>query len=266
MDYYDSHLHLQDPAFTATLQELIAESRTLGIIQQWVNSTSPSDWCAVSDLYSAYKGIVPFFGVHPWFSQNLSDSWYDELCRYVKSGFCGIGEIGLDRWKDGLDCNIQEEVFLRQFKLASELRRPVSIHCLKAWDWLEKVLARFKGAFPPFIVHSFGGSYQDMLKLLDYGGYLSFSASLIRSKRLQEVCCRLPLERLLLETDAPDMPLPVGVDFSGAVENYGGDKINSPLNLLCIYRFVADLRGIDMAELCGILADNCKIIWKGVDA
>lgn len=260
MEYIDAHVHLQDERFDSVREEMIAQCIAGDYRALWVNGTCPSDWQQVSLLCSKHSLLKPFYGVHPWFISDLPASWRDDLRALVAGGECGIGEIGLDLYKDGLDPQLQEEVFRYQLDLAKEYQRPVCIHCLKAWDWFMQVMGGYGYFEPGFIVHSFGGSAQAMCRLVGLNGYISFSASVIKSSKLQQVCREVPAGRLLLETDAPDMLLPKSMGQQLEIEGVG--RINSVLNLPLIYEFVAGVRECGISELCAQVLENATVLYR----
>jgi TatD DNase family protein len=84
-------------------------------------------------LPQLHSRIIPSLGLHPWYINERTSSWFEKLRTTLTSTQCSLGEIGLDRWIEGYDSAAQEDVFIQQLALASAANRPVSIHCLKAW-------------------------------------------------------------------------------------------------------------------------------------
>jgi TatD DNase family protein len=142
-------------------------------------------------------------GIHPW-DANISqvDMYLDRIMSYTKnSKMLGIGEIGLDKTK-GPKIDIQQEVFIKQLKIAAAMQKPVTIHCVKAWDELLAIKALHSDAFL-WAVHGFNGSQQLAKQLVDKGFYLSIGSSILNEQsKLQSTLCHIPLNRLFLETDA----------------------------------------------------------------
>src|SRR5688572_21737445 len=130
----DCHLHLQDPPLLDRLEEVLVRARRAGVAAFVTNGTTEADWPEVARIAGRFPEVVPCFGLHPWFVAERSPRWLEELERHLRLVPSGVGEIGLDRWKQGLDERAQEEVFRAQLDLARRLGRPAMIHCVKAWD------------------------------------------------------------------------------------------------------------------------------------
>lgn len=251
MPLHDSHNHLQrfaDPA------RIVAEMRAAGLASCVVNGTSEEDWEAVAKLAAEFPGFVhPAFGLHPWWAQRRSGDWLDTL-RGLLDRFpqAALGECGLDGWVEGPSLEIQREVFLPQVVLARELGLPLVIHALKAW---EPLFAAFAEEVPPprFLLHSFGGSVELVKRLAPMGAWFSFSGYFLqpRKAKVREVFKAVPRDRLLLETDAPDM-LPPAEFISHPLP----EERNHPANLPWILAGLAEILGMGESELAELTAAN----------
>lgn len=224
----DAHNHLQDPRFDDIRKELIATMIKCGIRRCVVNGTSPSDWPKVAELAAQYPDLViPSFGLHPW--QKPSVGWQEQLLTYLDTipQAC-IGECGLDRWIKNYDSDLQREVFITQLALAAERNLPLSIHCLKAWGALLEILESQPLPKRGFLLHSYSGSYELVPRLKKLGAYFSFSGYFLRQDKqnVRDAFMRVSPDRLLIETDAPDM-LPPGE----MIEHPLNQKLNHPANL-----------------------------------
>jgi TatD DNase family protein len=233
----DAHNHLQDPRFDDIRKELIATMIKCGINQCVVNGTSPSDWPKVAELAAQYPDLViPSFGLHPW--QKPSVGWQEQLLTYLDTipQAC-IGECGLDRWIKGYDIDLQTEVFITQLALAAKRNLPLSIHCLKAWGALLEILESQPLPKRGFLLHSYSGSSELVPRLEKLGAYFSFSGYFLRQDKqnVRDAFLRVSPDRLLIETDAPDM-LPPGE----MIEHPLDQKLNHPANLKRIYAEAAN--------------------------
>jgi TatD DNase family protein len=221
-----------------------------------VNATSEADWPAVEALALAHPGCVsPAFGIHPWKAHTASPGWLERLKSMLdKNPRASIGECGLDQWVKSPPLEIQRPVFTAQLRLARELGRPVTIHCLKAWGALFDAFAE-EPPPPRFLMHSFGGSIETARRLLPLGAFFSFSGHFLHPRKdvVLEVFRRLPRERILLETDAPDMLPPVEV-----ISHPLPDNSNHPANLAAIGRALAARLGMKAEELARITRDNAE--------
>src|ERR1043165_4257089 len=133
MRLYDAHNHLQDDRFGGEQSTLMTACRSAGIAGMVVNGSCESDWPQVLALARQYPEVIPSFGYHPWYLTERTPEWQTTLTHYLEQMPSAIGEIGLDRWKEGLDYAPQEAAFQWQLQLATERNRPASIHCLQAW-------------------------------------------------------------------------------------------------------------------------------------
>ena len=162
----DAHNHLQDPRLGDSAP-VIAAMRAAGVERCVVNATREQDWAAVENLALAHPDfVIPAFGIHPWQAHTAECGWRERLAGMLeKHPHSSIGECGLDQWVSTPPMEIQRPVFLDQLRLAGEMKRPVTIHCLKAWGALFECFAEVP---PPgkFLMHSFGGSIETARRLI----------------------------------------------------------------------------------------------------
>ena len=172
MNLCDAHNHLQAERFGGRQAEMLAECSE--VERMVVNGCCEADWPAVAALAKAHPQVLPSFGYHPWYIHERSDDWEAELNRMLDAHPAAVGEIGLDRWKEGLDYEGQEEVFVTQLRIAAERNLPASIHCLKAWGRMLELLQ--EGPIPErgFLLHSYGGSAEMIPAFAALGAYFSF--------------------------------------------------------------------------------------------
>ena len=201
--------------------------------------------------------VLPSFGLHPWKAQQVNEAWREQLLDlWGRFPNAGVGEIGLDRWIEGYDIDAQLEAFSWQFAFASEENRPASIHCLKAWGLLYDLLRESKRPERGFLLHAYGGPKEMVKPLAELGAYFSFSGyfAWARKGKQREAFREVPLERLLIETDAPDMRGPAEV-----VEvELEGDELNHPLNLPGIYRYAAKMFDQDLEPFAAQVEANWR--------
>jgi len=250
--FFDSHCHLDDPRLLPCLAALIAEAEAAGIAGFLVPGVAPEGWQTISELSAAFPQIVPAFGVHPMHAQLLTPSTLSEL-RHLSRSATAIGEIGLDYFLTTPDRQTQQDAFRAQLSLAREAGLPVLIHCRKAFGDLLEILQeegieRFGG-----VMHAFSGSLETARACLRLGLHISLAGSVTydNARRPLAVAARVPLERLLLETDAPDL----------APEPYRG-AVNRPAYLLATARRVAEIRGVTLEELARATTGNAGRLFK----
>ncbi len=256
----DCHVHLQDPALLKRLPEVIARAREAGIRCYLCNGSEPSDWPEVERVAAGNPGIVPFFGLHPWYVKEAGDSWLEDLSSRLERLPAGVGEIGLDRWKEGLEEKPQEEAFRAQLELARRLRRPATIHCLRAWGWLMDVLRSEQPLTAPFLLHAFGGPAELIQPLADRGAYFSFSGDVLDERKIRRrVALRyVPSDRLLLETDAPDILVPPHHRRVPTFRDEGGRERSEPASLADVIRGAARLLGQSEETLAMRVWENAR--------
>lgn len=254
----DSHNHLQDPRL-GDAAPVIAAMRAAGIARCVVNATSEADWPMVEKLTLTHLDFIePAFGIHPWKAHAAAAGWRVRLADLLeKHPQASIGECGLDHWVESPSLEIQRPVFMAQLELAREMRRAVTIHCLKAWGPLVDALVECPP--PRFLMHSFGGSIETARRLLPLGAFFSFSGHFLhpRKSAVLEVFRQLPRDRILLETDAPDMLPPDDI-----ISHPLPEKLNHPANLSAIGHAFAAALAMDAGELADLTRRNAAVVFR----
>lgn len=255
MVLYDAHNHLQAERFGGRQAELLAECPD--VARMVVNGCSEEDWPAVAALAEAHLQVLPSFGYHPWCVHERASGWEAELNWLLDTYPAAVGEIGLDRWKEGLEYEGQEEVFVAQLRIASERNLPASIHCLKAWGRMLELLQ--EGPVPErgFLLHSYGGSTEMIPAFAALGAYFSFPGYFLRDAkgRHREAFKTVPPDRLLIETDAPDQRLPDPLN-KHPLNDPEGEPVNHPANLHAVYQGVAEFAEEPIESLASRVEDN----------
>ncbi len=280
---FDAHNHLQDPWLAPHRDRVLADLRALRIRACVINGTSEQDWpdvttlCTHSDSQpsslNAQLTLLPSYGLHPWNVGNASPHWRETFLRILDAHpRAFIGEIGLDRWildrarPDDLRLTglrraplaEQLDAFTWQLRLAAERNLPVTIHCLDAWGALADVLR--STPLPPrgFLLHAYGGSAELARDFTTLGAYFSFNGYFLgeRQSAKRDVFRTLPLDRLLVETDAPAMPLPASHRTHELPGLADGNPINHPANLPAIYAALAQLRDLSLGQLTTAVTQN----------
>lgn len=255
---FDSHNHLQDVRFGRDVGELVREMRDEGVCGCVVNATQESDWSAVADLSERFPGFVfPAYGIHPWFADSAEEGWEERLRKMLEENpQATIGEVGVDGWVDSPGMEVQAGVFRAQVKIAAETERVMTVHCLKAWEELFRAMDETAAWPEKFLMHSFGGSIEIAERLMKREGVMfSFSGYFLqeRKRKSLEVFRQLPKDRILLETDAPDMIPPEGL-----VKFPLGEDVNHPANLGGIAeRFGKEFGGDGLEQV----SENGKLFW-----
>jgi TatD DNase family protein len=262
---YDAHNHLQDSELILHREGIFEALAAIQLAAAVVNGTREFDWDEVAGLAESKPWVIPSFGLHPWWVAGRSDRWLSTLIRWLdraaaQGKWHGVGEIGLDRWKKPFDGADQEEVFLAQLALATERNLPVTIHCLEAWGALDALLQRHPVPARGFLLHAYGGPVDWVPKWVERGAYFSFNGYFLheRKEARREAFKQVPLERLLVETDAPAMPPPAEVTRFHLPAAPDGARLNHPANLAGVYAGLADMLGVDQPALVARVEANFR--------
>lgn len=249
MNLIDTHCHLD--AFGEDQLRLLQAANAVGVNRIVVPSVSAGNFAEVQKLCEKFPGCFPAYGIHPMYVDDASEADLVTLREYLSTDKAiAIGEIGLDFYIDNYDQARQEYFLIEQLKLAREYELPVLLHVRRAQDTVLKHLRmiRVRGG----IAHAFGGSRSQADEFIKLGFKLGFggAATHPRATRLRELAATLPLECIVLETDAPDMP-PEFVERG---------QPNKPEYLPRIAQVVAELRGIAPEELAQATTANAQSV------
>ncbi|XP_073153036.1 uncharacterized protein [Henckelia pumila] len=290
---FDSHCHLQDSRILNLSSKLIKEALDTGVAHFAVNGVSEKDWHLVKEMNDSYPCVIPNFGLHPWFIRERTPAWLATLKEYLASTpAAAVGEIGLDKGSVGkqIDFTDQAEVFRQQLQLAKELKRPASVHCVRAFGDLLDIL-KSTGPFPAgLVLHSYLGSAEMVPELSELGAYFSFSGFLMSMKesKARKMVKSVPRERILLETDAPDARPTLsnqdslflverdiserkqltdkngddGSDEKGNTTSQPERTLNHPANIHHVLAYVAHLLEVEEKELAAISYQNAVRLFS----
>lgn len=258
MRWYDAHNHLQAEELRPYLDVVAPRVTEASIARMVVNGSTEGDWEDVRVLARRFPFVLPSFGLHPWYLRERSTGWRERLVQYLDSVPSAVGEIGLDRWMPEPDLPDQEEVFVWQLELAAARDLPLTIHCLRAWGRLDELLRRHPRPAGGFLLHSYGGPVEMVPGFAALGAYFSISGHFAQDwkRRQRDTFREVPLDRLLIETDAPFMPGPPGWLLEPLPNDTNGRVLNHPVNLVPLYAFVAGLRGLPVETLAAAVETN----------
>ena len=263
---FDAHNHLQDAALAPHFPGVLSDLQRIGLARAVVNGATEADWERVASLAEEHPWVLPSYGLHPWFIKERSPHWRERLTELIENGRAAVGEIGLDRWIEDYDFQDQMEVFTWQLALAAQHNLPASIHCLKAWGALWEHLRTQSVPERGFLLHSYVGPAEMVDGFLKRGAYFSFSGHFLHERKAaqREVFRHIPVDRLLVETDAPDMPLPTQRIQYHLPDTPDGRSLNHPANLHAVYEGLAELRGEPSGTLTAQVAENFQRLFGGV--
>ena len=209
---FDSHCHLQDARFCAGLEVVLRRAREAGVSHMVCCGTREDDWDRVLELARENPEVIPMAGLHPWYVADAAPGWLERLEAKLGEG-AGAGECGLDFAEGRPDRELQEAALIAQLELAIRRNLPVSLHCVKAAERLAAILREVGLPAAGGLVHAFSGTLEAARAFQDLGLHLSFggAVTLPGARRAAAALAWVREDRLLLETDAPDLA-PDGVD------------------------------------------------------
>ena len=250
MEIIDTHCHLDVAQFDADRQAVLASARAAGVAGIVVPGVEAKGWDGLWSLCTAEPDLFPALGLHPVYLEQHSESDLAALESQLASRRpVAIGEIGLDYFVTDLDRARQQALFEAQLAIARAAGLPVILHVRKAHDQVLAVLRRIR--VPGGIAHAFNGSLQQAQHYIDLGFKLGFGGMLTyeRSTRLRTLARGLPLEALVLETDAPDL----------VVAQHRGER-NSPEYLPYCLAALAEVRGEPIERVAQQTSANARAV------
>jgi TatD DNase family protein len=242
--WVDSHCHLDFPAFDADRPAMLARARAAGVADFVVPATTPDTWGRVAAL-AAEPGVHAAYGLHPWWAGDYRPQHLEMLEDRLASGQAvAVGECGLDFARD-IDSELQRQWFVAQMRLAADHGLPVIVHAVRSLDAVMHEISAFPGLSG--VVHGFAGSRQQAERCIATGFMLGIGPALTRSARLRDIVRAMPMDALLLETDAPDRPL-------------SGTR-GEPADVVAVGEAVSAIRSMASAELARGTSANAKRLF-----
>jgi len=250
----DTHCHLDMLNSKADMNQTVSNAATRGVSPIITIGIDLESSKKAVEIAGQHAGVYATVGVHPHNVNNLTDDSYEELELLCKnSKVVGYGEIGLDFVKEYAPKHVQLDHYARQVKLAKKIGLPLVIHDREAHAEILDILRKESSFDGAGIMHCFSGDWHLATQALDLGFFISVPGVVTFKKAdaLQEVVRKAPLDKLVLETDAPFL----------APEPYRG-RTNIPEYILFTAQKVADLRGITIEELARATTKNARYIFN----
>ena len=247
MNIFDTHAHLLDEQFDADREQLLVSLPEQGITHVMEACCDEAEIDRVIELVARTPYFYGSAGVHP----HSADEWKPETADHIRAALghermVAIGEIGLDYHYDFSPRDVQRDCFDAQLALAAKLHRPVIIHDREAHGDTMDLLRHYRGNLSG-VMHCFSASYEIAKECIDLGLCIAFGGALTFKNAVHqwEIAKRLPLDRLLIETDCPYMtPVP-----------FRGTR-NDPRRIVLTLQKLAELRETDAETLSGVLLEN----------
>ncbi len=251
MPLVDTHCHLQSPRFDDDREAVIA--RCLEQLD-WlvvIGDDIPSSEGAVALIRDRVYATV---GMHPYYAEGVDDACLDRLRELAATpGVIGLGEIGLDYFNEYAPRDVQAVAFRRQLDLAIELDLPVVIHNRDSDEDAYAILAEYADRLPGCVMHCFGSDATYAERFLALGFYVSFAgnATFSKAQQLRDAAAVVPLDRLLVETDAPYLaPVPLR------------GKRCEPWHVVHTAAVIAEVKGVSAEELGKVTTDNARRFYR----
>ena len=249
----DSHCHLDFDAFDRTRDEEVAEARRQGvhtIVNIGVDLESSRRSVALAEKYDSVYATV---GVHPHDAKTLDDHTLAELRRLAgHPKVVAIGEIGLDFYRDLSPRHVQKQVFRRLMELAVELGKPIVIHTRSAFNETVEIVDDYVDSLPGGVFHCFPGDLNDARRVFDLGFAVGIGGVVtFPNARLARVVTEIPLDRVVLETDAPYL----------APEPYRG-KTNRPAYVRYVRDKIAGLHKVAPEQVDAVTDRTCRKLYR----
>ncbi len=248
----DSHSHFDAPEFDGDRDAALARARAAGVTQQVVPAVAASSWPKLREVCAQDAGLFAAYGLHPMYLSEHRPAHLEDLRTWIeREKPVAVGECGLDFFVEGLDAETQQQYFDGQLRLAREFDLPVIVHARRAVDAVIASIRRIGGLRG--VVHSFSGSPEQARHLWQLGFLIGLGGPVTyeRANRLRTLARTMPLDHLLLETDAPDQP-DAGIR---------GQR-NEPARLPVVRDVIADLRGITADEVSQATTRNAERLFN----
>jgi len=250
---FDTHAHLNDPAFDADREELMVSLAAQGVGLVMNAGCSLASSRDIVEMAEKYPWLYASVGSHPDSADEVDETVLEEyrkLCK-LSSKVKAIGEIGLDYYYEDIPREVQQKAFRMQMALAQELDLPVIVHEREAHNdgmTIVKEFPKVKGVF-----HCYSGSAEMARQLVDKGWYIGFTGVLTfkNARKAIETAESIPIERIVLETDCP---------YMAPVPHRG--KRNDPGYLCYMAEKLAEIRGLSVEEIHQITTENGKRLYR----
>lgn len=250
----DTHTHIDMENFADRFDEVMQTAKDYGVEKVVIPGVEPSGFDRIIKLCEEYPDVYGAVGVHPEELNAYNEEAENRIKELLKhKKIIAVGEIGLDYYWDKSQVKKQKEIFERQILIAKQAQKPVLVHDREAHLDSFEILKKTNAAETGVVMHCFSGSPEFAQQCINEGFYIALGGVVTfkNAKKVKEVAKTVPLDKLLLETDAPYMtPVP----FRG--------KENQPAYVKFVAEEIAQLRGVSFEEIAEATTTNAKKLLK----
>ncbi|MDF2154450.1 TatD family hydrolase [Vibrio sp. CAU 1672] len=254
MKLFDTHCHFDFEMFRDDFEHHLQRAKEQGVARILIPSVGPQNWSRIQSLAAQHTSLYYALGFHPYFLDGNfqhHQSQLEQLIARADDRCVAIGECGLD-FALTVPVEWQEAALSAQFDLAKSYDLPVILHCRKAHNRLIQLVK--KAQLPRGgVVHAFSGSYQQAMEWVKLGFYIGVGGTITypRAKKTRDAIQRLPLNTVVLETDAPDMPI---LGYQG--------QANHPDKLIHVLKSLSALRGEPLQSIASQVWENSNFAFS----
>ena len=247
----DTHCHLYFDELKNDIDGVLNRADELGVKRFICVGTNLTDSFKSFKLAQQYENIYATAGIHPHDAGSVENNYIEKLRKLLENyKIVAVGEMGLDYFRNISNPDEQKQVFKKQLNLAQEINKPIVFHNRDADKDTIKILSDFSKVNG--VAHCFSSSYDTAIKLIEMGFYISFSGNLtFKNSHLPEVAKKLPLDRLLVETDSPFLsPMP----FRG--------KTNEPSRVRYVAEKLAEIFNSNIEHIADVTTTNARALFN----
>lgn len=243
----DSHCHLDDARLSKSLDQVLLRAYQAGVQHIIIPSVQHQQWPSQLALVEQHQNISNAFGIHPWYCDQHNNTHLQQL-EALLSQAIAVGECGLDFMPNRPAQDIQITCFQKQLKLAQKFDLPLIIHSVKSAAQVVEQLRAYPHSRG--VIHGFSSSFQQAMVFIKLGFHIGIGTRLLQnsSQKTNTLLHKLPLESILLETDAPN--------------GLGNEQHNEPANLLDVAQRLATIRGISLESVQQQCTRNTKELFS----
>jgi TatD DNase family protein len=254
--FVDSHCHVNFPDLAVQMPDILERMKNNGVGRALCVSVNLPDWPGLIALVEQHEALYASVGVHPDYEDTIEPTVEDLIERSHHPKVIAIGETGLDYFRLTGDLTWQRERFRRHIRAARQTKLPLIIHTRSSSGDTLEIMKEEGAQDARGVMHCFTESWEVAQASMEMGFYISFSGIVTFKKatELQEVARRMPLDRILIETDSP---------YLAPVPHRG--KLNDPSKVIHVAEMIANLRGVSVKEIEDASTRNFFCLFNKLD-